>query len=115
MEYTYDFEAHLREHRASRLGQRLWWVPAAIGVGLVVADAVYLASTPLDQLSAALAVPALFIAGFLFLLAAGALGIADWTYPPEKRYREAEHAAESQARAYILAGRRSRGELPTAP
>jgi hypothetical protein len=28
MDYTYQFKDHLREHRPSRLGQRLWWVPA---------------------------------------------------------------------------------------
>ena len=43
-----------------------------------------------------------------------ALSIADWTYPMEKHYREAQHAAASQARAYILAGRRARGERPIA-
>jgi hypothetical protein len=114
MDYTYQFEAHLREHRASRLGQRLWWLPAVAGTGVVIADGVYLAVTPTDQVSAALAVPLLFVAAFLFLLASVALGIADWTYPPEKRYREAQHTAACQARAYILAGRRSRGEHPTA-
>jgi hypothetical protein len=112
MAYTYQFEAHLREHRPSRLGQRLWWLPAAVGVGLVIADGVYLAATPFDQVSSALAVPPLFVAGLLFLLAAAALGVADWTYPSEKRYREAQHAASAQAHAYILAGRRSRGEPP---
>jgi hypothetical protein len=108
MDYTYEFEAHLREHRPSRLGQRLWWLPAAAGVSVVVADAVYFVATPFDRLSAALAVPPLFVGGFLFLLAAVALGIADLTYATEKRYREAQHSAASQARAYILAGRRSR-------
>ena len=114
MDYTYQFEDHLREHRPSRLGQRLWWVPAAAGVGLVIADAVYLAVTPSGQLSAGLAVPPLFIAALLFLIAWAALSIADWTYPLEKRYREAQDAAASQALAYILAGRRARGEPPTA-
>jgi hypothetical protein len=42
------------------------------------------------------------------------LGIADWTYPPEKHYREAHYAAANQAHAYILAGRRTR-EQATAP
>ena len=114
MDYTYQFEAHLREHRPSRLGQRLWWVPAAVGIGVVIADGVYMAGTPLGQLSAALAVTPLFIAAFLFLVAWAALSIADWTYPPEKKYREAQHAAACQARAYILAGRRTRGERPIA-
>ncbi len=114
MDYTYQFEAHLREHRPSRLGQRLWWLPAVAGAGVVIADAVYLAATPSDRLSAAVAVPLLFVAAFLFLLAAAALSIADWTYPLEKRYREAQHAAACQARAYILAGRRARGERPIA-
>jgi hypothetical protein len=114
MDYTYQFEDHLREHRLSRLGQRLWWIPAAAGVGLVIADGVYLATTPSDQLSAALAAPLLFIAGLLFFVAWAALSIADWTYPLEKGYRELEHAAASQARAYILAGRRALGDRPTA-
>ena len=114
MDYTYRFEDHLREHRPSRLGQRLWWTPAAAGVGVVIADGVYLVATPSDQLSAALAAPLLFIAALLFLVAWAALSIADWTYPPEKHYREAHHAAASQALAYILAGRRGRGERPTA-
>jgi hypothetical protein len=109
MDYTYPFEAHLREHRPSRLGQRLWWLPAVVGTGVVIADGVYLAVTPSDHISAALAVALLFGAAFLFLLASVALGIADWTYAPEKRYREAQHAAACEARAYILAGRRSRG------
>jgi hypothetical protein len=113
MDYTYQFEDHLREHRPSRLGQRLWWMPAAVGVALVVADGVYLAATPSDQLSAALAVPLLFISAFLFLIAWAALSIADWTYPLEKHYREAQHVAASRARAYIVAGRRARGEHPT--
>jgi phosphoribosyl 1,2-cyclic phosphodiesterase len=89
-------------------------MPAAAGVGLVIADGVYLAATPFGQLSAALAVPPPFIAAVLFLAASAALSIADWTYPSEKHYREAQHAAASQALAYILAGRRARGELPTA-
>jgi hypothetical protein len=114
MGYTYQFEDHLREHRPSRLGQRLWWTPAAAGVGIVIADGLSLAVTPSDQLSAALAVPLLFIAAFLFVVAWAALSIADWTYPREKHYREAQHAAASQAVAYILAGRRTRGESPTA-
>jgi len=113
MDYTYEFEAHLREHRPSRLGQRLWCVPAAVGVGVVMAETVYLAATPSGQLSDALAVALPFIGAFLFLVAWVALSIADWTYPREKHYREAQHAAASQARAYILAGRRTRGELPT--
>jgi hypothetical protein len=114
MDYTYQFEAHLREHRPSRLGQRLWWMPAAAGAGVVIADAVYLAATPADQLSAALAIPPPFIAGFLFLVASAALSIADWTYPAEKHYRETHHAADSQARAYILAGHRTRSQRPPA-
>ena len=114
MDYTYQFEDHLREHRPSRLGQRLWWVPAAAGVGLVVADAVYLMVTPSGQLSAGVAVPPLFIAALLFVVAWAALSVADWTYPLEKHYREAQHTAASQALAYILAGRRARGEPPTA-
>jgi hypothetical protein len=105
MDYTYTFEAHLREHRPSRLGQRLWWVPAGVGTGLIIADGVYMAATPSGRLSAALAVPPLFMAALLFLLASAALSIAEWTYASEKRYREAQHAAASQLRAYILAGR----------
>jgi hypothetical protein len=114
MDYTYPFEAHLREHRPSRLGQRLWWMPAAAGLGVVIAETVYLATTPSGQLSDALAVALPFIGAFLFLVACIALSIADWTYPSEKHYREAQHAAAAQARAYILAGRRARGEH-TAP
>ena len=114
MDYTYQFEAHLREHRPSRLGQRLWWVPVAVGVGLIIADGAYLTATPSGHLSAALAVPLPFIAALLFLLAWAALSIADWTYPSEKHYREAQHAAASQARAYILAGRRAHAERATA-
>jgi hypothetical protein len=111
---TYQFEDHLREHRPSRLGQRLWWIPAVAGVGLVIADGVYLAATPLDRVSAALAVPLLFVAALLFLVAWVALSIADWTYAREKHYREAQHAAASQVLAYILAGRRARGQSPVA-
>ena len=114
MDYTYQFEDHLREHRPSRLGQRLWWVPAVAGVGVVIADGVYLATTPSDRLSAALAAPLLFVAALLFLVAWAALSIADWSYPPEKYYREAHHAAASEALAYILAGRRTRGQFPIA-
>ena len=114
MDYTYQFEDHLREHRPSRLGQRLWWMPAAAGVGVVIAEGVYLAATPFAQLSAALAVALPFIAALLFLVAWAALSIADWTYAPEKHYREAQHAAASQALAYILAGRRARGQRATA-
>ena len=114
MDYTYQFEDHLREHRPSRLGQRLWWMPAAAGIGVVIADGVYLAAMPSGQLSDSLAVALPFIAALLVLVAWGALSIADWTYPTEKYYREAEHAAASEALAYILAGRRTRGELPTA-
>lgn len=113
MDYTYQFEAHLREHRPSRSGQRVWWMPAAAGVAVVIAEAVYLAATPFGQLSDALAVALPFIGAALFLVAWVALSIADWTYPSEKHYREAQHAAASQARAYILAGRRARGEHPT--
>jgi membrane protein implicated in regulation of membrane protease activity len=112
MDYTYQFESHLREHRPSRSGQRVWWMPAAAGVAVVVAEAVYLAATPLGQLSYALAVALPFIGAALFLVAWVALSIADWTYPSEKHYREVQHAAASQARAYILAGRRARGERP---
>ena len=114
MEYTYQFEAHLREHRPSRLGQRLWWMPAAVGAGVEIAETAYLAASPSGQLSDALAVALPFIAAFLFFVAWVALSIADWTYPMEKHYREAQHAAASQARAYILAGRRARGERPIA-
>jgi len=114
MEYTYQFEAHLREHRPSRLGQRLWWMPAAAGIGVVIADGVYMAATPSGQVSAALAAALPFIAAFLFLVAWAALSIADWTYPPEKHYREVQHAAASQVRAYILASRDARGEAPAA-
>jgi hypothetical protein len=114
MEYTYQFDAHLREHRPSRLGQRLWWVPAAAGLCVVIAEGVYLAATPLDQLRHPLAVALPFIAAFLFILAWAVLKIADWTYASEKYYREAQHAAACQARAYILAGRRARGEGATA-
>jgi hypothetical protein len=110
MAYTYQFEDHLREHRPSRVGQRLWWMPAAAGVVLVIADGVYLATTRSGHPSPALAVPPPFIAATLFLLASAALSIADWTYRSEKYYREAQHAAASEALAYILAGRRTRGE-----
>lgn len=110
MDYTYQFEAHLREHRPSRLGQRLWWVPAVAGAGVAIADGVYLAATPSTQIWAAFAVALPFVAALLFLLAWVALSIADWTYPPEKYYREAHHAATNQARAYILAGQRARDE-----
>jgi hypothetical protein len=113
MDYSYEFQVHLREHRPSRLGQRLWWMPAAAGTGVVIADGIYLAARPADQLSAALAVSLLFIAAALFLVAWAALSIATWTYPAEKHYREARHAAVCQARAYILAGRRSYGERST--
>ncbi|MBV8218342.1 MAG: hypothetical protein JO325_07750 [Solirubrobacterales bacterium] len=114
MDYAYQFEDHLRQHRPSRLGQRLWWIPAAAGVGAVIADAVYLATTPLHQLSDALAVALPFIAASLLLVAWAALSIADWTYPMEKHYREAQHAAVSQAVAYILAGRQTRAQHATA-
>jgi hypothetical protein len=110
MAYTYQFEDHLREHRPSRLGQRLWWMPVAAGVALVIADGVYLAATRSGHLSFPLAVPPLLIAAMLFLVAAAALGIADWTYRSEKHYREVQHAAASTALAYIAAGRRTRGE-----
>jgi hypothetical protein len=114
MGYTYQFENHLREHRPSRLAQRLWWTPAVAGVGVVIADGVYLAATPSGQVSATVAVPLPFVAAFLFLLAWAALSIADWTYAREKHYREAQHAAASQALAYILAGRQARGQSPIA-
>ena len=113
MDYTYQFKDHLREHRPSRLGQRLWWVPAVAGVGVVIADAVYLAATPIGEMSAALAVAGPFVAAFLILVAWGALSIADWTYPAEKRYREAHHAATCLALAYILAGPRTCDQRPT--
>ena len=112
MAFTYQFEDHLREHRSSRLGQRLWWMPAAAGVGVAIADGMYLAGTSSGQLSSALAYALPLIAALLLLVAWVALSIADWTYPVEKHYREAEHAADGQARAYILAGRRTRNERP---
>lgn len=115
MACTYEFDAHLREHRPSRLGQRLWWIPAAAGVAVVFAEGVYVGATPFDQLSTAPAVALPEIAAFLFVLAWAVLSIADWTYAREKYYREAHHAAAAQASAYILAGRRTRGELRTAP
>jgi hypothetical protein len=113
MDYTYQFEDHLRDHRPSRLGQRLWWMPAAAGIVIVIADGLYLAATPSGQLSDALAIAPPFIAALLVLLAWAALSIADWTYPTEKHYREAHHVAASQVLAYILAGQRTRGQLPT--
>jgi hypothetical protein len=115
MDDTYQFEDHLREHRPSRLGQRLWWVPAIAGVCVVIEGGVYLAATPSGHLSAPLAISPPLIAGLLFLVAAAALSIADWTYPSEKRYREAQHAATSQALAYILAGQRAREQRAAAP
>jgi hypothetical protein len=114
MDDTYQFEDHLREHRPSRLGQRLWWMPAVAGVCVVIEGGVYLAATPADQLSAALAISPPLIAGLLFLVASAALSIADWTYPSEKHYQEAKHAANSQALAYILAGRRAQEQRATA-
>jgi hypothetical protein len=48
----------------------------------------------------------------LILVAWAALSIADWTYPIEKHYREAHHAAASQALAYILAGRQHASSTP---
>ena len=115
MHDTYQFEDHLREHRPSRLGQRLWWVPALVAIGVVIEGGAYLAATPSGQLSPVLAISPLLIAGLLFLVAWAALSIADWTYPSEKRYREAKHAANAQALAYILAGRRTRGQHAAAP
>ena len=112
MAYTYQFEDHLREHRASRLGQRLWWLPAVAGVGVAIADGVYLAATARGQLSTALAYGLPLVGALLLLVAWAALSIADWTYPTEKHYREAEHVAACQARAYILAGRRTRADRP---
>lgn len=112
MDYTYQFEAHLREHRPSRLGQKLWWIPAVAGVGVVIADGVYLWATASGQLSAAIGGGLPCVAAVLFLLAWAALSIADWTYPVEKHYREVQHAAASQVRAYVLAGRRSRESAP---
>jgi hypothetical protein len=115
MDYTYQFEDHIREHRPSRLGQRLWWIPAVAGAGVVIADGVYLWTTPSGQLSHALAVALPFIAALLVLVGWAALSIADWTYPIEKHYREAHHAAASQALAYIVAGRQTRGRHTAAP
>lgn len=115
MDYTYQFDSHLREHRPSRLGQRLWWIPAVAGVAVVVVEGVYLATTPSGRLSAGLAVALPYVAAFLFLVSWAALSIADWTYPREKYYREAHHAAAAAVNAYILAGRRARGELRAAP
>ena len=112
MAFTYQFEDHLREHRSSRLGQRLWWMPAAAGVGVAIADGMYLAGTPYGHLSAVLAYGLPVAAALLLFVAWVALSIADWTYPAEKHYREAEHVADCRARAYILAGRRARNELP---
>ena len=109
MAYTYQFQDHLREHRPSRLGQRLWWLPAAAGVALVIADGVYL--TRSGHLLFPLAVVPLLIAATLFLVASAALSIADWTYRSEKCYREAQHAAAAKALAYIVAGRQTRGEV----
>jgi hypothetical protein len=111
MAYTYQFKDHLREHRPSRLGQRLWWMPAAAGFALVVADGVYLAAPRSGHLSFALAVAPLLTAATLLFVASAALSIADWTYRSEKHYREAQHAAASNALAYIAAGRRTRGEI----
>ncbi|HEY1510649.1 MAG TPA: hypothetical protein VGF93_16700 [Solirubrobacteraceae bacterium] len=111
MAYTYQLEDHLREHRPSRLGQRLWWIPAAAGVALVIADGVYLADTRSGHLSFPLAVAPLLIAATLCFVASAVLSIADWTYRSEKYYREAQHAAASKALAYIVAGRRTRGEV----
>jgi hypothetical protein len=115
MDYTYGFEDHLREHRPSRLGQRLWWIPAAAGVVAAIADGVYLTTTPTAQLSDALGIALPFIGALLLLVAWAALSIADWTYPVEKHYREAHHAAASQALAYILAGRQTRGQHAAKP
>jgi membrane protein implicated in regulation of membrane protease activity len=112
MAYAYQFEDHLREHGPSRLGQRLWWIPVAVSGGLVIADGVYLVVTPHGQIAAALALTLPLIAALLLLVGAAALSIADWTYPAEKYYREAQHTAACQARAYILAGRRAGDERP---
>jgi hypothetical protein len=90
-------------------------MPAVAGVGVVIEGGVYLAATPSGQLSAPLAILPPLIAGLLFLVAWAALSIADWTYPSEKYYREAHHAANSQALAYILAGRRAREQCTAAP
>jgi len=113
MDYTYQFENHLREHGPSRVGQRLWWIPAAVAGVIVLGDAVYLARTPSDQVSSGLAVSLLFGAAFLVLVAWAVFSIADWTYPREKYYREAQHAAASQVRAYVLAGRRDLADEST--
>jgi hypothetical protein len=86
-------------------------MPAAAGIAVVIADGVYLADTRSGHLSFALAVAPLLIAATLFLVASAALSIADWTYRSEKHYREAQHAAASKALAYIVAGRRTRGEV----
>jgi hypothetical protein len=112
MAFTYQFEDHLREHRPSRLGQRLWWIWAVAGVGVAIADGVYLAGTPRGQLSAGLAYALPLAAALLMLVAWVALSIADWTYSAEKDYREAQDAAACRARAYILAGRRAGNERP---
>jgi hypothetical protein len=115
MDYTYQFEDHLREHQPSRLGQRLWWIPATVGIGVAIADGVYLVATPAGQLSDPLAVALPFVAALLLLVAWAALSIADWTYPTERHYREFQHAAASQALAYILAGRRARSQHAAGP
>lgn len=111
MAYTYQFQDHLREHRPSRLGHRLWWMPTAAGVALVIADGIYLADTRSGDLTFLLAVPPLLIAATLFFVASAALSIADWTYRSERDYREAQHAAAAKALAYIVAGHRTRGEV----
>ena len=82
------------------------------GVGVAIADGMYLAGTPHGRLSAGLAYGLPLAAALLMFVAWTALSIADWTYPAEKHYREAEHVAASRARAYILAGRRARKEPP---
>ncbi len=87
-------------------------MPAVAGVGVAIADGMYLAGTPHGQLSAVLAYGLPLVGALLLLVAWMALGIAYWTYPAEKHYREAEHAAACRARAYILAGRRARNERP---
>ena len=104
MAFTYQFEDHLREHRSSRLGQRLWWVPAAAGVGVAIADGMHLAGTPYGQLSAVLACALPLIAALLLLVDWVALSVADWTYPAEKHSgRQSTSRTAGRARTFSLA------------
>jgi hypothetical protein len=109
---TYQFADHLREHRPSRLGQRLWRIPLAGAVGVVIADGVYMGAKHSTHLSVAVAAGLPLIGALLLLVAWAALSIADWTYPAERRYWEALQAADQQARDYILAGRHTRTPRP---